>query len=320
MNARDGTRFGRYPWDLRTLIAVAPCGAPLRFLNLNWVLGRTGTRFDQSPDRSRAAARRVADLQFCLESPAGALSWKREYGLDQVEYEEGHVALSIGERLQVRGAWPRYDISYAQPEAELKLDVCFEAWPHPMRWVRLPGLYCHQTVFGTASIRSTRAGETQQLELPALLDHGWGRSLLPLRAPMRSFRYEVLHLPEGGQLLALGVRGPLGARVVARAVHRISRDARARLGRVRWEILESSVTPNHAGAPRHQPSRWRATLDFGDTTFTYEAEADSPPRAVLGDGFLQSFSWRRVDARGPGTAGRGYAEQLGRMRSDASLS
>ncbi len=302
----ENTRFGPLPWDLRTFIAVMPPEAPFRFLNLNWVLGRSGMGFDQVTDRSRRRAREVVDLQCCLELADRAVTHKGERPISTTSWSNATAEVSIGDSLKVTGSRPSYRIVYRQPEADLELDIELDCLPGLMHWVRLQGIYCHYTTFVSATIRGLGAPITT----PALLDHGWGRHALPLRIPTGWFRYEVLRLPDDILAIALRVEAPGGFEVVTAAALYAGPNQPLRAGTTRSEVLEWQPFTNFAGEPRRLPARWRNTLDFGNSVFSYTSTAAGTPHTVLGDGFLQAVQWQGKH-RGLATSGAGYVEQLG---------
>ncbi len=299
----EHTRFGPLPWDLRTLIIVMPPEAPFRFLNLNWLLGRSGTSFDQVTDRSRHRARQVVDLQCCLEGTHDAVTHKAEYPISTASWSTTSAEVSIADRLEVSGQHPSLRVRYRQPE--LELDIALRRLPGLMHWVRLPGLYCHYTTFVTATVE----GLGEPILTPALLDHGWGRHLLPVRIPSGWFRYEVLRLPDDATAIALRVEGPGGVTLTSAAALYRGPDVPLLGGITHTVVLDWQTTTNHAGRTRRMPTRWRNTLDFGHTVFSTLSQAAGPPRTVLGDGFLQAVSWQ--EEGGSARCGAGYVEQLG---------
>jgi len=314
----DGTRHPASAWDLRTLIAVPPAGAPFRYLNLNLTLGRTGTAFDRDVPARGAEPRDVLDLQFCLEGLRGAATEKRLGSVRRdLLYTPGTVALQMGERLEIRGAWPRTRIAYRQPEAALELEMAIEAWPGLAWWTRLPGAYCHYTSFGTADLRWQWGSEGGRLELPVLHDHGWGRRMPAFGAPLRRFRYEVLRLEGDAHLLSLYTEGPAGVELRSATILRRSAEEPPLAGGHTREVLEWETFENHAGRACRVPRRWWAKRTGGAGELRYEAVRATEPRPVLGDGFLYAFDYSLETRGGGGPAGsrriegQGYAEQLG---------
>jgi hypothetical protein len=314
----DGTRHPASAWDLRTFIAVPPAGGPFRFLNLNLTLGRTGTAFDREPPMDGAEPGDTLDLQLCFEGLDGAVTEKRLGSVRRdLVYTPGAVALRLGERVEIRGGWPSTRVRYRQPEAGLELEMTIEAWPGLAWWTRLRGAYCHYTSFGTARLEWRRGAATGQLELPVLHDHGWGRRMPNLGAPLRRFRYEVLRLPGEGHLLALHTEGPGGVELRSASILRRGADEPTLAGGYTREVLEWETFDNHAGRPCRVPRRWRGRRTDGTGELHYEAVRVTEPRAVLGDGFLYAFDYELEMVGGDAPAGsgriegRGYAEQLG---------
>lgn len=304
--AEDVVRWPASAWDLGTLIAVLPPEAPFSVLNLNWTLGLTGTCFDRAWAVGQAA-RDVVDLQLCLE---GGVTYKGQTSAARdVAVTDGGAALAIGDRLAVSGSFPDYRIVYRQPEEGFELEARFSAWPGIHWWAHAGGIYRHYTRFGDCALSWSLRGEQGGCDVPALLEHAFGGTLLPLRVAPRVFRYEVLGLA-GGTTTSLWVDAPLGLEVAHVAVQRRRGEA-TEAGRYRCEVLEWETHVNHAGDPRRLPRRWLGVQDYRGGTFRYEAQRSSPPRAVIGDGFIHAFAWRGEGAGLTGE-GTGYVEQMGR--------
>jgi hypothetical protein len=312
------TRFPDFPWDLRTVIVVFPPDAPFRFLNLNLTLGLTGVPLDRVKAWSGTDPKDAFDLQFCLEAEQGSASYNRYHSLAQeLDYRSGEVYLRLGERLHVEGRWPEYQIQYSQPEAGLELSVELVSWPGFHWWARAPRIYCHYTSFCDCRLEWRWGGEQGSLELPALHDHGWGGNLLPLRIPLRVFRYEVLRLPEGDFAISLWTEGPGGMEFRKLGLLRWGKRPALLMKRYHCQVLDWEEFENYAGQSCRVPRRWVGT-QLGDSgEFRYEALRVSEPRAVFGEGFLYGFDYqgRFAGAGAPSeqVEGRGYVEQLGRF-------
>ncbi len=317
--AEDGTRFPEFAWDLRTLILVFPPEAPFRFLNLNLLLGLTSAPFDR-PDRLGDLHPEDAfDLQLCLEGRTRHASYKRYHSIArEVSYRPRAVDFVVGERLRFEGAWPAYDIQYRQSEAELSLSLHFDAQEDFHWWANAPRFYCHYTSFGHCRMQWQWRGEDGVLEVPALHDHGWGRSLLPRRAPLEVFRYEVLRLPigvgeAGGFAISLWAEGPFGMILKQSGLLRLDGERSRQAPRFECSVLEWETFENYAGAPCRVPRRWLGRLVASGAELEYEAQRATEPRAVLGNGFLYAFDFRAVwrDPAAQQLEGQGYAEQMG---------
>jgi hypothetical protein len=313
----DGTRFPEFPWDLRTVILLFPPNAPFRFVNLNLLLGLTGAPFDRPEELGSLDAGDAFDLQFCLEGRERHATYKRYHSIaHELCYRPAAVEFRLGERLRLEGSWPSYRIRYRQPEANLSLTLQLDARDGLHWWAHAPRLYCHYTSFGRCRMDWQWEADRGSLEIPALHDHGWGRNLLPLGVPLRSFRYEVLQLrreTEDGFALSLSTEGPLGIELKKSGVLRWHRGHGQPMDRYECRVLEWDTLENHAGRPCPVPRRWAGRQTGSGAVFEYEAERSTRPRAVLGDGFLFGFDYRGV-LRGASKRtleGEGYAEQLG---------
>jgi hypothetical protein len=305
----DGTRHPELPWDLRTLIVVFPPGAPWRVLNLNIVCGLTGTAFDRHWD---GAARDAFDLQFCLESGTEAVTFKRFFSVaEDLVSTPGEVALSLGERLTFEGQWPSYAIHYRQPEDELDLQIRFESRPDLRWWARAPGgAYSHYTSFGHCDLSWTWKGAQGEVSSTGLHDHGFGRTLLPLRLPAAVFRYEVLRLGERDTAISLWTES---GGLDVRSVGHLRRDGGNHALSYGCEVLEWTAHEDHRGRPRRVPRRWLGHQEGPDGSFHYEAQRTTEPRPVISDGFNHSFEF---EGQGKGVfpariEGPGYVEQFG---------
>ena len=308
----EGTRHPELPWDLRTLIVVFPSGAPWRFLNLNIVCGMTGTAFDRRAGWD-GPPRDAFDLQFCLESGAEAVTWKGFFSVGRDLFSTpGKVDLRLGERLTFAGQWPSYAVRYRQPEDDLDLRIRFESWPDLRWWARGPlSMYSHYTSFGDATLSWRWRGEEGEASATGLHDHGFGRTLLPLRLPAAVFRYEVLRLGERDTAISLWTES--GGQDVRSVGH-------LRLGEQGWampsygcEVLEWTLHEDHLARPRRVPRRWIGHQRGPDGSLRYAAQRTSEPRPVIGDGFNYSFEF---EGQGAGIfpqscAGPAYVEQFG---------
>ena len=205
----ERTRFPEFPWDLRTIIMVFPEDAPFRYLNLNTVLGLTGLPFDSLEHWCGSDPKDAFDLQFCLDGTNGCAAYKRYHSIgSELEVRPDDLFLKLGERLLLQGQWPQYSLRYTQPEINLELSLDLYAWSGFHWWALAPGIYCHYTTFCDCRLQWRWKGDTGQLEGPALLDHGWGKNILPLRVPLRVFRYEVMRFPKGAFAISLWTEGP----------------------------------------------------------------------------------------------------------------
>ena len=309
---REGTRFPRTGWDLRTLICVLPPGEPLRFLNVNTVLGQTGTPFDQAR-AGRVSPRDTFDFQLCLEGADHGVTVKELIpAAGAVTSREGALDIVWGERLRYSGAWPDYALCYRGPDG-IELDVALSTRPGVQWWAHAGDVYTHYTTFGACRVGWRMGGESGVVSGIGLHDHGYGmRSRVPV--PLRVFRYEVLWLSDGSCAVALWTEGPLGLTLRNTGVLLPESGLPSTLPQTSCEALAPEPFVNHAGERRYVPSRWRGRLAGHPGTLDYEARRTTQPQAVLGDGFLHAFSFESVGtgAFADVTGGVGYVEQIGR--------
>jgi hypothetical protein len=318
--SEDGTRFPEFPWDLRTLILLFPPGAPFRFLNLNLLLGLTGAPFDRPGELGALDGGDAFDLQFCLEGGERCVTHKRYYSIArELSYRPAAIDFLLGDRLHLEGSWPAYRVRYRQPEANLFITLQFDSREGLHWWAYLPRIYCHYTSFGDCRVEWQWESERGSLEVPALHDHGWGRNLLPLGVPLRTFRYEVLRLRTGaerqsGLALSLWTEGPFGVELKKSGVLRWEHNPCQPMHRYECRVLEWETFEDYAGRPHRVARRWLGRQIGSGAELEYEAQRSTPPRAVLGNGFLFGFDFRGT-LRGPvkrALEGEGYGEQLGR--------
>ena len=309
----DGTRVPAAAWDLRTLIAVLPPGAPWSYLNLNVTVGLTGTPFDR-PRRWRGPPSDALDFQLCLDGPAGAVTWKRYYSVAaEATVRPGVIDTRLGDRLRVVGRWPECRFEVSVPEKDLELQAAFHGWPDIQWWTRVPPIYTHYTTFGACRLTWRHGARRGAADAAAAHDHGWGARPPVLQAPRRRFRYEVLPLPGGGAAASLWADGPLGLRVRRAAAVR----ALPTWDRAQWrcasEVLEWAVVPNAEDQPCRVPRRWTVWLTAPDRAMQYEAQLATSPQPVLADGVMYAFDFEARGSALPGGAlgGVGYAEQFG---------
>ncbi|MDH3212126.1 MAG: hypothetical protein OEM05_06545 [Myxococcales bacterium] len=317
--AEDGTRFPDFSWDLRTIILLLPPEVPLRFMNLNLLLGLTGAPFDRSEALGDLDPHDAFDLQFCLEGRGRAVSYKCYHSIArELSYRPGVVEFRLGERLRFDGAWPAYEIRYRQPEAQLSLSLHLDSWQGFHWWAKAPRFYSHYTSFGRCRMEWQWESEGGVLELPALHDHGWGKNLLPLRVPLKIFRYEVLRVPSrtekaDGLAISLWTEGPLGMKLKQSGLLRRDPEQSQITTRYECRVLEWEIFDNYAGAPCRVPRRWLGRQIASGARFEYEAQRSTEPRALLGDGFLCGFDYQGVwrGAAAEKLEGEGYSEQMG---------
>ena len=287
-------------------------------MNLNLLLGFTGAPFDRPEALGDLDAGDAFDLQFCLEGRDRCVTYKRYHSIArELSYRPAAVEFRLGERLSMEGSWPAYQIRYRQPEADFSLTLDLDCWEGLHWWAHAPRLYCHSTSFGRCRMHWQWEAEAGSLEVPALHDHGWGRNLLPLGVPLRTFRYEVLQLrceteKPSGLALSLWTEGPFGIELKKSGVLRWNREHSQLMNRYECRVLDWETFDNHAGRPCRVPRRWVGRQKADGTEFEYEAERSTQPRAVFGNGFLFGFDYRGV-LRGStkrALEGEGYAEQL----------
>jgi hypothetical protein len=310
----EGTRFPEFSWDLRTLITVFPRKAPFRFLNINQVLGLTGLPFDRAEQWKGSDPRDAFDLQMCLEGRQHSVSFKKYHSIArELSYEPNRVRFQLGERLRFEGRWPSFQVDYAQPEDALELSIRFDSWPDLQWWACMPRLYCHYTSFGDCHISWNLQGKTGELDLPMLHDHGWGKNFLPLRVPLKIFRYEVLRLPQGGFAISLWTEGPAGIELACVGVIRLDKTSGCFMERYDCRVIEWETFYNYAKEGRRVPGQWKGRLQAPGGEFIYEARRTSQPRPLLGDGFMYGFEYRgQTTVFGLGNVeGEGYVEQMG---------
>ena len=180
------------------------------------------------------------------------------------------------------------------PETDLELSIELASWPGFHWWAHAPRIYCHYTSFCDCLLEWRWGGDRGSLELPALHDHGWGGNLLPLRTPLRVFRYEVLRLPEGDFAISLWTEGPFGIELKKSGVLRWNQEHSQLMNRYECRVLDWETFDNYAGRPCRVPRRWVGRQIAGGAEFEYEAEMSTPPRAVLGNGFLFGFDYRGI--------------------------
>lgn len=312
----EGTRFPEFPWDLRTIIIVFPPEAPFLFLNLNVLLGITGLPFDQIEQWNGSDPKDAFDLQFCLEGRSRYATYKQYHSVArELCYRPDDVYFQLGDRLHFEGRWPKYRIRYSQPENNLDLSIELDSWEGFHWWAYAPGIYCHYTSFAHCRMEWQWNGEKGTTALPALHDHGWGKNLLPLRVPLKVFRYEVLLLPEGGFAISLWSEGPFGMELKNVGLLRWSPYQSRFMERYECQVLEWDQFDNYAGQPCRVPRRWLGRLRSNGDEFSYEARRKTEPRPVLGEGFLYGFDYQGQWSGSPNEKieGEGYVEQLGRF-------
>jgi hypothetical protein len=312
----ERTRFPEFPWDLRTIIMVLPEDAPFRYLNLNTVLGLTGVPFDQVQNWRGSDPKDAFDLQFCLDGSSGCATYKRYHSIrSELEYRPDDLFLKLGQRLLLQGQWPQYSLRYTQPEINLELSLELYSWSGFHWWAFAPRIYCHYTTFCDCRLEWRWKGDTGHLEGPALHDHGWGKNMLPLRVPLRVFRYEVMRFPKGAFAISLWTEGP--GKLELKNVGLIRYDKQPVIFMKQYEcrVMEWDVFNNYAGRSCRVPRRWIGTQKGARGEFQYEALRKTEPRALLGQGFLYGFDYEGQWTGCPGEKiqGQGYVEQLGRF-------
>jgi len=310
------TRFPEFPWDLRTIIIVFPPEAPFKYLNLNTLLGLTGVPFDRKERWKVSDAKDAFDLQFALEAKDKYATYKQYHSIGkELNYRPGDLYIELGERLLFEGNWPKYEIRYRQPEADIELSMQLDSWPDFHWWAYSPQLYCHYTSYCDCRLEWQWGEDSGVIDVPALHDHGWGKNTLPLRLPLRVFRYEVMRLPEDAFAMSLWSEGP--GRVELKNVGVIRRDRGESTFMKKYEcrVLEWDEFNNYANFPCRVPRRWTGIQSGDNGEFTYEAVRNSEPRAILGEGFLYGFDYEgQLNGVGAGKIeGSGYVEQLGRF-------
>jgi len=315
---QETTRFPSFSWDLRTIIMVFPEDAPFRFLNLNTTMGLTGVPFDQVKKWDQSDPKDAFDLQVCLEGRVEHAAYKQYHSVArELEYRHGAVWMRLPNRLSFQGEWPEYEIRFQQPERELEVSIYLVSWPGFHWWVCSPFLYSHYTSFCDCRLEWNWRGAQGALDVPALHDHGWGRTLLPLRFPLRVFRYEVLRFAEDRFAISLRTEGPAGLELKNVGLIRKGRAASPLVGSYDCRVLEWETLPNYEGLPCRVPNRWVGMQNNRGGTLVYEAERNTEPRAILGEGFMYGFAYngtlKQAGLPPEKLEGSGYVEHIGRF-------
>lgn len=318
---QEQTRFPEFPWDLRTLISVFPQDAPFRFLNLNITLGFTGVPFDQVKNWKGSDPKDAFDLQFCLEGKdSEAVTYKKYHSVSrELNYRPEDVHFKLGEQLTFEGQWPSYRIEYRQPGQDLNISLELDSRPGFQWWTYSPRIYCHYTSFCQGRLAWQWKGKEGTLEVPVLHDHGWGRNLLPLRTPLKVFRYEVLRLPRQDTAISLWTEGPGKMELKNVGLIRRAKEPILFMKHYTCRAIEWETFDNYAGVPCRVPKRWIGTQSGSRGEFRYEAERSTEPRTILGEGFLYGFDYQgRITGAGlqaEDVEGKGYVEHLGFVQS-----
>lgn len=311
---QDGTRFPRFPWDLRTVIIVLPPGSPFKYLNINTTLGLTGVPFDQVKNTGGLRPDDCFDLQLCLEDRHEYAVYKRYHSISgEVEYAPGKAHIELRDLFSYSGEWPAYSLSFSDPLQKISLAMKLDSWPGLQWWFYAPSLYCHNTTFATAQVELEWKGKKTKLTTPALHDHGWGKNLLPLRLPVGVFRYEVMRFDQKGHAISLWSEAPLGLRLKNVGLVRPGEENVFFHAGYKCDVLEWEEHENYQGRELRVPAKWRGHHKGEELSFTYEAVRSSEPRAVLGEGLLYAFDFRgeMSGALNKDIKGQGYVEQLG---------
>jgi len=317
-STEECTRFPEFPWDLRTIITVFPPESPFRYLNLNILLGMTGVPFDQHEKWTGPDPMDAFDLQFCLEGKDKHATYKQYHSVSkELSYRAGDLYFELGERLHFEGLWPNYNIRYSQPECDLELSMELNAWSGFHWWAFSPTMYCHYTTFCDCRFQWRWGSDEGSIDIPTLHDHGWGKNMLPLRFPLKVFRYEVMRLPDDAFALSLWSEGPGGMELKNIGVLRKDNEPIQFMKRYDCQVLEWEVFDNYAGRPCRVPKRWLGEQRGDNGGFVYEAVRNSEPRPILGEGFLYGFDYEGelsgVGSNPKQVKGGGYVEQLGRF-------
>jgi len=311
---QDTTRFPRLPWDLRTIIIVFGPEAPFRFLNLNILLGLTGVPFDRPEDLGAIKPMDAFDLQFCLEGKDRHAAYKKYHSIEkELEYKSGKVEFKLGERLEFSGSWPDYSIRYQQPEEDLSLSMRLSSWDDFHWWAYVPGVYCHYTSFCESEMEWSWKGQSGSVAALALHDHGFGRNLMPIRLPVKVFRYEVMRIGERGKAISLWTEAPPGLTLKNVGLVRRDKSESTFMPGYSCEVLEWDTFENYAGKTCRVPRRWLGKQQSNNAGFQYEAVRTTEPRPVIGNGFIHGFDYQG-ELTGPKDEkleGQGYVEQLG---------
>jgi len=311
---QETTRYPDFPWDLRTVIIVFPEDSPFHYLNLNILLGPTGVPFDRPESLKDLSPNDAFDLQFCLQAKDRHVARKKYYSISRdLKYEKDRVFFKLGERLLFEGEWPDYKIKYNQPENNLSIDMEISSQPDFQWWAYARGIYCHYTGFGDAKIDWEWKHRAGSINVPALHDHGWGKNLLPIRLPVKVFRYEVLELPDGGYAISLWTEAPLGFELKNAGVIRLRNQPNIFMKNYQCRILEYDVFENCTKRNCRVPNRWIGKQKDINNEFVYEAVRTTEPMPIIGDGFMYGFEYQGTMkiAQEKAVKGKGYVEQLG---------
>jgi hypothetical protein len=322
-----GLQFPACDWSGYFLFAVLDGDGGPQALNLGLLIGHMNGA-DLNMPHMVGDPRRITVIRSLVHDGRSYRSPdETTYTRRDLVYSRAGLDVQVGDAARIRGSWPDFELYFADPVHDVVYELAGRArhvhwmpdhvYSNAYSYVVFPDF----AFSGTVTVR----GEAHAVTGVGALDHVCGRSIVSPSSPGVGFWQYDPTVWEGG-LVSNGLYfvGADGAEVVAAGATTLPDGGYHPARRFTIEHLEvAEAGPNSGlpgGASQVAPRRWRATLETGQGTLVYEAEAvevadpaGNPLREAnvlyRAEGVLSLDGGGELAVRG-----RGYNEYMGGTR------
>lgn len=322
---RPLTRSWRYGWT-HYGIFLPQLPEPFRYCNLMTMIGASGTVLFDNDHLVTTTPRDTATV--LSSTAAGDNHLYRAYSVrNECEMRADGTLVRFGDNLEIRGAWPRFQVRAAWDDFRLDIDVeCTDT----ASWFVRNAAYDHFSLLSTCSGTLTQGGQTLTLER-TLCTFEYARCASPqvllrrplpeaLKVPADFFTYNILNIDASTQLLLTDVRA-LG-HTAFKGMHERNLDGMAdvHVEDVTFTVEEYAPAPaiDPEGRAMRLPRVFTWTVrNGGEVLLDIRCTIDAPWRWGHGRGYVGAYRYEG-QYRGRAVAGSAYIEYVDCEQSGAA--
>lgn len=291
---------------------------PFRYCNLMTMIGATGTVLF---DNDHLVPTTPRDTATVLSSTAlGARHLYRAYSVrEDCEMAPDGSLVRFGDNLEIRGRWPRYQVTADYEDFRLELDVtCTDT----VSWfVRNPA-YDHLSLLSTCSGTLSKGSQVLTLQdTPCTFEYARCvspqvllRKPLPeaLKLPADFFCYNVVNIAADTQLLLTDVRA--AGRTAFKGMHERNLQGQANVFVDDVSLAIEEYAPeallDPLGRAMRLPRVFRWTVrEYGEQLLDIRCTVDAPWRWGHGRGYVSAYHYEGR-YRGRAVSGSAYIEYV----------
>ena len=303
-------------------VMVPDLPAPHYMFNVMSVVGTPGaTVFDND----FAMKESPQDTAYLISTTASMTPGQfRSYSISrECEFRSDGSLLRFGNDLEIKGAYPRWQVRRRSEDLEIVLDI--EASSTVSHFAHIPKLYDHWSLLCRYSGTLHQGDSTETVTGLCTFEYAAGAGLYSLgqsrmpargKVPLTFFTYQILNVSDRKQVLLVELLGP-GGFVVQRSVYVRSLDDYGQVYNRGVAFCVEAYEPEAATTPdgfrMRLPKRftWHAQTDDGAPLLSLSCEVAGDYEFGLGAGYV---NWYRYEGTLEGEAirGNGYLEYIDR--------